>query len=61
MFFEIWLEQKGYKIKDITKQEGRELYRQFGREMAPAVRDCTNLLNAVLTSRNSLVDQERKK
>ena len=52
MLFEMWLEGKGYKIKTLTKEEGRELYRQFGQEMIPTVRDCTNFLNAALSSQN---------
>ena len=48
MLFESWLENKGYNIKDLTRKEGRKLYRQFSQEMIPAVRDCTNFLNAAL-------------
>ena len=48
MLFESWLESKGYIIKDLTRKEGRKLYRQFGQEMIPAVRDCTDFLNVAL-------------
>lgn len=49
MFFEIWLENKGYEIQKLSKEQGKELYRQFGQEMIPAVRDCTNFLNTALS------------
>jgi len=48
MLFESWLKRKGFDIKKLSKKEGKELYRQFGQEMLPAVKDCTNLLNAML-------------
>lgn len=48
MWFEFWLEDKGYDLKKLSREEGRELYRQFGKEMTPAVRDCTKFLNTVL-------------
>jgi len=48
MFFELWLKRKGINIKKLSKKEGRELYRQFGQEMLPAVKDCTSFLNTVL-------------
>lgn len=48
MLFESWLENKEINIKKLTKKEGRELYRQFGQEMLPAVKDCANFLNTAL-------------
>ena len=52
MFFESWLKQKGFEIKKLSKKEGKELYRQFGQEMLPAVKDCTEFFNAVLIGGN---------
>jgi len=48
MLFESWLENKEINIKKLTKKEGRELYRQFGQEMLPVVKDCANFLNTAL-------------
>ena len=48
MLFESWLERKGFDIKKLSKKEGKELYRKFGQEMLPAVKDCTELFNAML-------------
>ena len=52
MFFESWLKRKGFDIKKLSKKEGKELYQQFGQEMLPAVRDCTDFLNTVLKNVN---------
>ena len=52
MFFESWLKRKGFDIKKLSKKEGKELYRQFGQEMLPAVKDCTEFLNTVLKNAN---------
>ncbi len=48
MLFEMWLKGQGYDLKKLTKKEGGELYREFGKVMAPAVRDCTNFWNATM-------------
>ncbi len=34
--------------KKPTKKEGRELYREFGKEMIPAIRNCANFWNAAM-------------
>jgi len=52
MLFESWLKRKGFNIKKLSKKEGKELYQQFGQEMLPAVKDCTEFFNAVLIGGN---------
>ena len=56
MLFESWLESKGYIIKDLTRKEGRKLYRQFGQEMIPVIKDCSNFLNVALKQRKVRTD-----
>ena len=48
MLFESWLERKGFDIKKLSKKEGKDLYRKFGQEMLPAVKDCASFLNTML-------------
>ncbi len=48
MLFEMWLKSKGYDQKKLSKEQGRALFKEFGEEMVPVVRDCTNFLNAAL-------------
>lgn len=48
MLFEIWLKGQGYDPKKLTRKEGRALYKEFGKKMAPTVKDCTNFWNAAM-------------
>ena len=61
MLFEMWLDSRGYKIDKLSKKEGRSLYKQFGQEMIPAIRDCTNFLNVALSSPNQPLDSDAEK
>ena len=56
MLFEMWLKNQGHDLKKLTKKEGRELYREFGKEMIPAICACANFWNAAMKKH-----QEEKK
>ena len=47
MFFEFWLEERGYNPKKLKRAEGRKLYAEWKKEMTPVIRDCRKFLNAV--------------
>ncbi len=57
MLFEAWLKGQGHDLKKLTRKEGRALYREFGKIMAPAVRDCTNFLNAAMKKQQEEVKE----
>ena len=46
MWFEMWLKEKGHDLKKLKRKEGRELWKEFKREMTPVIKDCTAFLNA---------------